>query len=391
MANVTMRELFWAIQLLAFPAILDSVLRFILVVLRFLRRSRGGPASLFPPSGALLLIAARNEAATIGATVSSLRPLLEEWPGSQLWVVADRSEDLTAVHAREAGATVVERLAGPNGKGAVLQWWLKNYRSAWEDKDAVVILDADSRFVPGSLARLGEAMGQGADAAQAMVAPLATTSTGRLAGWSEILMQQIDDVARTRMGWPVPLRGTGMAIRGELLAKLAPALHTEAEDLELDLLLATADAKIRFVPEAVLLDPKPQRAVGASRQRARWLRGQLAVLRDYRGNLCSLWAGRREGSRSRLGDLFLFPLLFLRPKVLLICLRVLLLPFAPLVAGLGLLLDLVYYGAGLLVVDRPRQYALDLLSLPIYLWMWGRSLGVALLHRGRQGWLRAGR
>jgi len=56
-----------------------------------------------------------------------------------------------------------------------------------------------------------------------------------------------------------------------------------------------------------------------------------------------------------------------------------------------LLLDLVYYAAGLLVVDRPRQYALDLLSLPFYLWMWGRSLGVALLHRGRQGWLRAGR
>jgi hypothetical protein len=45
----------------------------------------------------------------------------------------------------------------------------------------------------------------------------------------------------------------------------------------------------------------------------------------------------------------------------------------------------------LLVVDRPLQYAIDLLSLPIYAWMWARSLGLAILHRGREGWLRAGR
>lgn len=376
-ASVTMQELVWGIHLLALPAILDSVLRAILAFLRLAWQPREVPPVSLPASGALLLIAARNEDTTIGATVSSLSPLLKEWPGSELWVVADRSEDLTAVRAREAGATVVERLAGPDGKGAVLRWWLESYASVWQSRAAVVILDADSRLLPGSLARLGEAMGRGVDAAQALVAPLATTTTGRLAGWSEILMQQIDDVARTRLGWPVPLRGTGMAIRGELLAQLAPALHTQAEDLELDLLLATADARIQFVPEAVLLDPKPQRAVGASRQRARWFRGQLAVLRDYRREILSLWSRRTGHSRSWLGDLFLFPLL--------------LLPVAPGVAGLGLLLDLVYFRAGLLVVDRPRQYVIDLLSLPIYAWMWARSLVVALFHRGREGWLRAGR
>ena len=390
-ARVTMQELVWAIHLIALPFIFDSLLRAVLLVLRFCWPSRQLETATLPAPGAVLLIAACNEAATIGATVSSLHPLLEEWPGSEIWVVADRSEDLTAVRAREAGATVVERLEGPNGKGAVVRWWLETYRSVWEAKAAVVILDADSRLVPGSLARLGMAMGQGLDAAQAMVAPLATTATGRLAGWSEILMQQIDDVARSRMGWPIPLRGTGMAIRGDLLARLAPTLHTEAEDLELDLLLATADAKIGFVPEAVLLDPKPREPIGASRQRARWFLGQLAVLRGYRREVFSLWGSRAGRSRSRLGDLFLFPLLFLRPKVLLICLRLLLLPAAPGILGLGLLLDLAYYGAGLLVVDRPGQYARDLLSLPIYVWMWARSLGVAILHRGRKGWLRAGR
>ena len=391
LASAHMQELVWTIHFLALPAILDSLLRAVLVLIRLWARPRPVETATLPASGAVLLIAARNEAETIGATVSSMRPLLEEWPGSELWVVADRSEDLTAARARQAGATVVERLEGPDGKGAVLRWWLETYRPVWEARDAVVILDADSRLLPGSLARLGTVMGQGVDAAQAMVAPQASSAMGRLTGWSEILMQQIDDVARTRMGWPVPLRGTGMAIRGELLARLAPALNTEAEDLELDLLLATANATVRFVPEAVLLDPKPQKADGASRQRARWFRGQLAVLRGYRREILSLWARRTGRSRSRTGDLFLFPLLFLRPKILLICLRLLLLPVAPAIAGLGLLLDLAYYAAGLLVVDRPRQYALDLLSLPVYVWMWARSLGVAILHRGRKGWLRAGR
>ena len=390
-ASVIMQELVWGIHLVALPAILDSLLRAMLVALRFLVRPRPVPPAPLPASGALVLIAARNEAATIGATVSSLLPLLKEWPGSELWVVADRSEDQTAGRARESGARVVERRDGPDGKGAVLKWWLETYRTAWEAKSAVVILDADSRLRPGSLARLGQVMAQGADAAQALVAPLACTTTGRLAGWSEILMQQIEDVARTRMGWPVPLRGTGMAIRGELLARLAPVLRTEAEDLELDLLLATADARVQFVPEAVVDDPKPKRLAGASRQRARWLRGQVAVLHDYRRDLLSLLVHRPGHSRSWFGDLFLFPLLFLRPKILFVCLRLLLLPFAPGLAGLGLLLDLAYYGAGLLVVDRPRQYAIDLLSLPIYAWMWGRSLVVAIIHRGREGWLRAGR
>lgn len=81
-------------------------------------------------------------------------------------------------------------------------------------------------------------MDRGADAAQAFVAPLASTTTGRLAGQSEVLMQQIDDWARAACGWPVPLRGTSMAIRSSLLAELSPLLYTQAEDLELRVLLA---------------------------------------------------------------------------------------------------------------------------------------------------------
>ena len=381
------------INIAAFPLILDSLLRSFLIIVR-LTRGKGRhltdalvDTGMF--AGAILLIAARDEEGTIGETVDSLLPMLDEWAGSQLWIVADHCTDRTAEEAAAAGATVVSRSTGPQGKGAVIEWWLESHQEIWNDCPAIVILDADSRLAPGSLRRLKEAMAGGADAAQAFVAPLATTRTGRLAGWSEVLMQQIDDRARLALAWPVPLRGTGMAVRSALLAELAPRLHTQAEDLELDILLAIRDCDVRFVPEAILYDPKPQQSTGASRQRARWLKGQIDVIRDYHRDLVGLFRpGRR---RSRRGDLFLLVLLFLRPKILFITLRIVFLPLLPLIALTGLLLDAIYYLVGAIFVDRPAVYLRDLLSVPFYFVMWGRSLIIALLTRGRQLWLRAGR
>ena len=173
------------------------------------------------------------------------------------------------------------------------------------------------------------------------------------------------------------------------LAELAPRLHTYAEDLELDVILAARGARVEFVPEAVIYDPKPQQAAGASRQRARWLQGQLQVLRDY----------RREFVRALLtggaGAWFLLWLLMLRPKILFIGLRILLLLtglfFPPLfwMALAGLTMDGIYYLAGAAIVDDPRRYLLDLLAVPRYAAMWFYSFGTALIRR--RVWLRAGR
>lgn len=381
----------------------DSLLRFVLLCLRALMpekpavRPVGLPLDMNAMSsqGCVILIAAHDEAGTIGPTVTSLREAMNEWPHSSLWVVADRCTDGTAQEAEATGAQVAARMDGKLGKGAVIAWWLKQYSDVWQSKGAVVILDADSRIAPGSLRALQQVMAGGADAAQAFVAPDASSNSGRLAGWSEVLMQRIDDEARHRCGWQVPLRGTGMALRGELLAELAPRLHTYAEDLELDVILASRGARVEFVPQAVVFDPKPQESAGASRQRARWLQGQLQVLRDY----------RREFTQALLaggaGAWFLLWLLMLRPKVLFIGLRLLLLmagllllPFVshslvPWLAFVGLAMDAVYYLAGAAIVDDPRRYLLDLLAVPRYVAMWFYSFGIALIRRGI--WLRAGR
>lgn len=367
----------------------DSILRFILLCLRVIKKTRGATPEVESESqrmrGCAVLIAARDEAGTIGATVAALKERLAEWPGSSLWVVADRCSDQTAVEAERAGAQVAVRAAGRLGKGAVIAWWLQRYQAVWQEREAVVILDADSRMAEGCLSALRHALAGGADAAQAFVAPKAETNSGRLAGWSEVLMQRIDDEARRRCGWSVPLRGTGMALRGKVLAELAPRLHTLAEDLELDLLLAARGARVEFVPQAVVYDPKPPQSAGASRQRARWLQGHLEVLHDYRREfLTSLLMGGASAW-------FLLWPLMLRPKILFIGLRLLLLLISPWLALAGLILDAVYYLAGAALVDDPRRYLLDLLAAPRYIGMWFYSFGMAVLRRSQRSWLRAGR
>ncbi|HMV84247.1 MAG TPA: glycosyltransferase [Blastocatellia bacterium] len=385
-----MRVLFYFSLLFLF----DSLLRFLLLCLRMIapawRRKSGTQTILGKKTrGCAVLIAAHDEAGTIGPTVAALQPHMPEWPGSSLYVVADRCTDATATEAAEAGALVAERTTGKLGKGAVIAWWLQEHSAAWQSKDAVLILDADTKIAPGTLKALRQAMADGADAAQAFVAPDASTNSGRLAGWSEVLMQRIDDEARRRCGWPVPLRGTGMALRGELLAELAPRLHTYAEDLELDVILASRGARVEFVPEAMIFDPKPQASAGASRQRARWLQGQLQVLRDYRREFV------RALATGGAGAWFLLWLLMLRPKILFIGLRILLLAaglfYTPLLwpALAGLAMDGVYYLAGAAMVDDPRRYLLDLLAVPRYATMWFYSFGTALIRR--RVWLRAGR
>ena len=66
-----------------------------------------------PTDRMLVIVAARNEADRIGATVSALRGAM---PGAEIWVADDGSTDGTRDAALAAGAQVVRR-GRPHGKG----------------------------------------------------------------------------------------------------------------------------------------------------------------------------------------------------------------------------------------------------------------------------------
>lgn len=104
----------------------------------------------------LIVIPARNEAATIGAVVGKLR----EAGRSAILVVNDGSTDHTAARAAEAGAVILSPVLSLGAWGAI-QTGLRYAET--RGFDCVVTLDADgqheSRFVPDLLEKIrsGEA------------------------------------------------------------------------------------------------------------------------------------------------------------------------------------------------------------------------------------------
>jgi glycosyltransferase involved in cell wall biosynthesis len=97
--------------------------------------------------GLAAIVAARNEADRIGATVGALRGAL---PGVRVWVADDASEDGTAEAALAAGAEVVSR-GRPHGKGANVSAAAEAALSVEEPPGLVLLCDGD---LGGSAARL---------------------------------------------------------------------------------------------------------------------------------------------------------------------------------------------------------------------------------------------
>jgi glycosyltransferase involved in cell wall biosynthesis len=92
----------------------------------------------------LVLMPAFNEAASIGATLASIRTHL---PEADAIVISDFSSDATAIEAERAGASVVE-LPWNLGYGGAVQTGFR-YALA-HDYDIVVQMDADGQHDPAS-------------------------------------------------------------------------------------------------------------------------------------------------------------------------------------------------------------------------------------------------
>lgn len=350
-------------------------------------------AKQYAPTGETLTLAAvipaHNEAAVIGPALNSLRTAAS--PPDHLIVIADRCTDATAAIAQNIGARVFERREGEGSKGAALAWLFARNPPELAAAAYVAVFDADTTVQPDFFAHLRQALASGPDAAQCFVQPSGYQASlaATLAAYSEVLSQVVDDRLRARLGWPVPLRGTGMVIRTDLFRRLQTQFKTQTEDIELSLLLLERGARVVFVPDAVLYDPKPPDAARVSRQRARWLRGLAAVWGQY-------WPSILRLSLRGPAAWSLLSAVLLKPKTLFVALKtlalvfVLLLPIDALwrIAAASLLAaDVLYYGLGLLLVpatDRGR-YARALLAAPLYLGVWARSLITALRQRG--GWL----
>ena len=104
-----------------------------------------------------MIVAARNEADTIGATLAALREAL---PQASLWVADDASGDGTQVAALAGGAQVVSRRR-PHGKGANVTAAAEAALSAEPPPETILLCDGDLGSSAGELTRLVKAVESG--------------------------------------------------------------------------------------------------------------------------------------------------------------------------------------------------------------------------------------
>ena len=334
-------------------------------------------ASLQVAKSAAVLILAHNEEGVIESSVQSACQALD--PQDVIHVIADNCRDATAELAANAGAYVhIRRTGEPDGKGAALKWFVDQIGESLERYDTVVILDADNQ-IPAGFIRDIKAGYQGEGILQCFVQPVGYEGSplSTLIALSEIHEQKTMDGMRARFGWPIRLRGTGMVMTPGLLRIVASLVDTEVEDIALSLLYGAQNIPVRRNEKIQVFDPKPRQSVLASRQRARWFRGQWTAF----------WLYRREVGvllKRGLPGWSLLSSLFLKPRWLvdlsLLALALVSAGFSWALATLFLakvVFDAACLGWTILTSKDRKTYLKAILHVPAFIYMWVRSFLMA--------------
>lgn len=245
-----------------------------------------------------VLIPAHNESATLPATLAAVMPQLG--PQDRVLVVADNCTDNTAELARAAGARVLERSdAVRRGKGYALAAGIEQLAAdANGPPDVVVLLDADVAPPVGAietLARRSSDTGRPVQAVYLLHAPPVRSSRDVISELAFLVKNQVRPMGLHRLGCPVLLTGTGIAVPWEALRRVDLASGDLVEDMKLGLDLLRAGYPPTLCPEVVLRGQLPDDSRVAHTQRTRWEQGHLSVIRRYAVPM--LWFGlRRPGS-----------------------------------------------------------------------------------------------
>jgi cellulose synthase/poly-beta-1,6-N-acetylglucosamine synthase-like glycosyltransferase len=363
-------------------------------------RSRPDPAPAAGPRPRLaILVPSHNEAGGIAETVKALLP--ELGPHDRLVVVADNCSDDTATHARQAGATMIERHdAERRGKGYALDFGMQHLRA--DPPDVVLIVDADCRLEPGSAARLGTmvmSLGRPVQARYDMQLPDANASPGlRVTAFAWRVKTHVRSLGLRFMRAPNQLLGTGMAFPWATLAAAELATGHIVEDLKLGIECAVAGTPAIYAPSARVISQFPSSDQAAAKQKERWERGHMGIVGTFVPGLV------KQALRLRNGKLLLLALDICVPPLALLAMAIVLWSIAALaVAVFTWTTWLLIVGVAMPLIFAVTIYSLwravgrDLLggaqalAIPGYVLAKIPTYVKALLGRSGPGWVRTDR
>lgn len=258
-------------------ALIPTLVLFIEVVASLFRRRHVNPV----PAKRLrvaVLIPAHNESGGLVPTLSDVRAQLSD--RDRLLVVADNCTDDTALVARDCGAEVIERHDNQRiGKGYALDFGVRHLSD--DAPDVLVIVDADCRIAPGTIAELvsiSDAMQRPAQALYLMTAPTPASVTERASEFAWRINNLVRPTGLNVLGFPCQLTGSGMAFPWRLISRSKLATAHIVEDLNLGLELAAQGHPPIFCPQVRVTSYFPMSLRAAVSQRYRWEHGHVRVL-----------------------------------------------------------------------------------------------------------------
>jgi glycosyltransferase involved in cell wall biosynthesis len=256
-----------------------------------------------------VVIPAHDEERTLPASLESCAAL--DYPADKfrVFVVADNCTDRTAEVARAGGVICLERRdTARRGKGFALEWAFA--RVLPPGFDAVVVLDADCRLDRHALRAFDHCLAAGDRVLQAsyVASNPDASATSYAVAVGNALENELFYAPKSRLGLAVFLRGTGMVLHSDVLARHPWDARSAVEDTEYSVRLLRAGLPIRFLRGVRVWSDFPQGRDDLRVQRARWAgnvgfgrREALGLLADglLRGRPLLIDAGWTLGVLSR--------------------------------------------------------------------------------------------
>jgi 1,2-diacylglycerol 3-beta-glucosyltransferase len=223
-----------------------------------------------------VLIPAHNEETGIASTIASV--LKADYPAEArtILVIADNCTDATADVARRAGASVLVRTDPTNrGKGQALAFGIQH--ALQSSTKAILVLDADCTISPGLLHGMNAMLFHGCRVVQAALH--STNAEEGTAAFIASVGTEVDNAVANgldRVVGRVPLRGTGMLFRRDVLEQVPWSAMGKTEDAEYASKLRAADIAVRLLPLEFVRAEAPVQPDAFLMQRRRWC-GALRV------------------------------------------------------------------------------------------------------------------
>lgn len=233
-----------------------------------------------------VLICARNEERVISDLIRSVRKQTYDGGSVSVFVMADNCTDGTAAVSERLGAVVYERNdASLVGKGWALDLLLKNIWRDFGDRfDGYFVFDADNILSPDFIKNMDLTISEGHDVVMCYRNSKNYGDSWISAGNGLWYMRENRYMNHTRslLGLSCTVTGTGFYFSKKVADEMGGwPYHTLVEDTEFSSDQIIKGRKIAFCPEAEVFDEQTSTLRQSWRQRLRWSRGYLQVLKKY--------------------------------------------------------------------------------------------------------------